>query len=296
MSADHSNVTNNIEMQLSEIEMLQSMFPEPDEFALDDPYLIDEYNEILIHPEVLKDIGSLTSLSYSLNIPMDCRKVQLNVQLNKSYPSSSRPDLFARSDGFDRLSQLQFNTALAKELDVLEQGDLVIGQIISWIQENASEFFVQCKKENIKQDCDKTSEEDLLFTRLWIYSHHIYSKIKRRNILDLEKDFNLTGFSMPGKPGVICLEGSKRNTTEAWAIIKSWNWKKINVKFQEEESSENYQEFQKQRRFENLQEVGFVKSGESRDYHMDMGEFYNYLVSHKSDYMFKELFGIDKAK
>lgn len=103
--------------------------------------------------------------------------------------------------------------------------------------------------------------------------------------MDLAKDFSLTGFSMPGKPGIICLEGRPRDCNETWAVIKSWNWKKINIKIQEEDSS---------RRFEDFTEIGFVKSNESRDYHMDMGEFFSFLGKHESEYMFKELFGIDK--
>ena len=39
-------------------------------------------------------------------------------------------------------------------------------------------------------------------------SHHIYSKIKRKDLQGLASDLNLTGFVMPGKPGVICVEVS----------------------------------------------------------------------------------------
>lgn len=100
---------------------------------------------------------------------------------------------------------------------------------------------------------------------------------------------------MPGKPGIICLEGSVRNCTEAWGIIKSWNWKKINVKIQEEEQVRNQEQEQKFRKFEKFEEIGFVKNSENRDYHMDMGEFFSYLKGHQSEHMFKELFGITKG-
>ena len=45
-----------------------------------------------------------------------------------------------------------------------------------------------------------------MFCRYWIYSHHIYSKIKRKNILDMSKEYDLSGFCLPGKPGIICVE------------------------------------------------------------------------------------------
>ena len=102
------------------------------------------------------------------------------------------------------------------------------------------------------------------------------------------KEFQLTGFSMPGKPGIICLEGSERNVNEAWSVIKSWNWKKINVRLQEGGNSEVHAS----RRFASFEEIGFVKGGETRDHHMDMGEFHKYLEQHDCGYIFKELFGV----
>ena len=41
---------------------------------------------------------------------------------------------------------------------------------------------------------------------------------------------------MPGKPGIVCLEGILDVCNDVWSIIKQWNWKKINVKFQEDPS------------------------------------------------------------
>lgn len=38
-------------------------------------------------------------------------------------------------------------------------------------------------------------------SRLWIVSHHIYSKKKRKTIIDGAKSMNLRGFMKPGKPG-----------------------------------------------------------------------------------------------
>ena len=133
------------------------------------------------------------------------------------------------------------------------------------------------------------------FLRLWIYSHHIYSKIKRKDILDLSNEFQLTGFCMPGKPGIICLEGTENNCNDAWSIIKSWNWKKINIRHQEvEKAEENEQSINVFRRFNDFQEIGFVKNSDTRDYHMDMSEFSKYLDQNNCLYMFKLLFGFDK--
>lgn len=56
-----------------------------------------------------------------------------------------------------------------------------------------------------------------VFSRLWIYSHHIYNKSKRKNILDWSKELGLSGFSMPGKPGIVCVEGPQSACEDFWS-------------------------------------------------------------------------------
>ena len=97
---------------------------------------------------------------------------------------------------------------------------------------------------------------------------------------------------MPGKPGLVCLEGLLDTCNNVWAIIKQWNWKKINVKLQEEDK--DVIDLESWRKFKKFEEIGFVKA-ETRDYHMDMGEFFKYLQEYQCEYMFKELFGIEKS-
>jgi hypothetical protein len=124
-----------------------------------------------------------------------------------------------------------------------------------------------------------------------------FSKTKRKDILDLAKDHQLTGFCMPGKPGIVCLEGILEICIEVWTIIRSWNWKKINVRVQDfDEMFDDPELFEMNwtRKFDKFEEIGIVK-GDTRDYHMDMGEFCKYLHLHNCDNMFKELFGIDKS-
>ena len=72
------------------------------------------------------------------------------------------------------------------------------------------------EKNSTTVDFNKTSSEQCVFSRFWIYSHHIYNKDKRKSILEWAKELDLTGFSMPGKPGVICIEGPQNNCEEYW--------------------------------------------------------------------------------
>jgi len=198
---------------------------------------------------------------------------------------------FLRSNTLSRTQQTIINKDLVNflETESIPSEPCLVG-VILWLQEKAEEYFTEDNSASPEPVLEKIHEKS--FSRYWIYSHHIYSKIKRKNLLDLSAEFQLTGFSMPGKPGVICVEGFSRNCSEFWSLVKHWNWKKINVKIQEEEQIET--DVDSHRRFGTFQEIGTVKNPDSRNYHMDLGEFYKFLESHQSAYMFKELFGVDK--
>jgi len=113
----------------------------------------------------------------------------------------------------------------------------------------------------------------------------------KENILDLANDYNLTGFCMAGKPGIVCLEGILEVCEEVWSIIKQWNWKKISVKYQENADREDLESFKK---FDKFEEIGFVKV-DSRDNRIDTREFFRYLQDKNCQHVYNELFGIDKS-
>ena len=275
-------IRDNLNLQLSEMEMLESMFPS--EIEYDDEFILSDIKKYIEqNSELLFD-----SFSFRIKLSIDDgKKYTISVSMSNNYPSKSALNFHIRSDNFSRDNQSKINADLADFLssEFKESGELMTGSMISWLQENVVNYF---EKEEKSAKCESIENNDKLI-RMWIYSHHIYSKIKRKDILDLSRDYQVRGFSMPGKPGIICLEGIERNCQEMWSVIKSWNWKKINVKLTEFEESK--EEFGK---FDNFEEIGFIKSDQIRDYHMDMGAFQKYLSNHKCDYIFKELFGFEK--
>lgn len=290
-----SDIAANIELQLSELEMLQSMFPEKDELILDDPVAeIDLRKWLATRGNENLDFLP-TTLSYMLKVSPDSDAssiVNIYVSYPREYPDADQAEIYLKSEHYSREGQARANLDLGEYLKTLDIGDLVMGMIVAWVQEHGSLYFKTVKVDE-KKSPSAVKPKDNTFSRFWIYSHHIYSKIKRKDILDLAPDFNLTGFCMPGKPGIMCMEGYQRDCNDAWAVIKSWNWKKINVKIQENETV-NESDVNDFRRFNTFEEIGFIKPGEGRDYHMDMGEFHSFLKEHESEYMFKELFGIEK--
>ncbi|XP_077302744.1 RWD domain-containing protein 2B isoform X2 [Arctopsyche grandis] len=129
---------------------------------------------------------------------------------------------------------------------------------------------------------------DKTYSRFWIYSHHIYSKTKRKDMLSLADEYRVTGFMLSGKPGIVCVEGDKDDCEHWWADVKAMNWKKIVVKKAEDFPIGS--EFV--RKFSNFEEITFHGSSRGSDHHMDMGEFYKYLNDHDCSYVFVDYFGM----
>lgn len=93
--------------------------------------------------------------------------------------------------------------------------------------------FLPGEQESSHSAVDSEEDRSKHLCRVWLLSHHIYDKVKRRKLLELSLEKSIGGFTLPGKPGVICLEGSPEDCAEAVAVIKSWNWQKICIKFEE---------------------------------------------------------------
>ena len=105
------------------------------------------------------------------------------------------------------------------ELHARSLGDEVyISEIFEWINDNIAQYETAIKvKENGGNNCESAR---VTFCRYWIYSHHIYSNEKRRNMALLSANLGLNGFILPGKPGIICVEGIQKDVQEFYSHIK----------------------------------------------------------------------------
>lgn len=68
---------------------------------------------------------------------------------------------------------------------------------------------------------------------MWIYSHHIYNSKKRRKILTVARKLFLRGFCIPGKPGLIVVEGDEQSCDMFYNEIRSCNWQKLQIKLKQ---------------------------------------------------------------
>lgn len=288
-SEENGDIQESLNLQLSEIEILQSMFTEEKELNVDHTTLaeIQDYlsGSSNVEPNRIAFILKLFVDDDFNN--QNC--LEVNCCLPQRYPHEM-PEVYVKSSSFTRELQKELNDSTREFLSSLERGELCVVTLIQWLQETWPEFFekskrfTKCKETEDHKTGNKEAKNELNMSRIWLYMHHIYSKTKRKHIVDWAEDSKLTGFSLPGKPGVVCIEGDVRNTEEYFSRLRRLNWKKITCRHREEKIEG--------RRFVDFKELVFQVHG-SGDDRMDMGEFFQFLVKHDLGDMFKILFGIE---
>ncbi|NP_001088006.1 RWD domain containing 2A L homeolog [Xenopus laevis] len=277
-----------LELQLLEMEMLLSMFPNKE-------LILENANSVLYIRRYLEGIREslppVIEFSVFLNIQNSEVKAVMHVSLPQSYPQEE-PQVFVRSVALDRQQQNFLNKELGSYIRSLDRGELCISMAVQWLQDNISTY-IQNSKQNDEPECE-IKATTYTFHRMWIYSHHIYRQELRKKILDYAKRLNLTGFCLTGKPGVICIEGVKEQCEEFWRDIRYPNWKHISCKHTE--SKEVTGKIDDLRLFNSFEELVFTAHGDyglRNDYHMDLGQFLEYLKQHNCEHIFQILFGIE---
>ena len=303
MASCDTTTVERIEQQIDEIELMESMFTQQREFLLEDQDALSLakafVNGFVTTPP--------SSLSFTVSLEVGDRaeeygksalfKVDVCCRLENNYPGVF-PKVYVRSNDLSAQKQDQLNAELGSFMvSQLSSDELCLLSVLDWVRENASSFFVTPVMVTTadSQMSDSTKlQSPTEFCHMWLYMHHIYSKTKRRNILSLADELELTGFCLPGKPGVVCVEGDVENTKQFYSTLRRWNWKSITCRKKELIPVASGRCSDKERRFTGFQELSFDTHGH-RSGHMDMGQFRDYLTAHGLEHMFKELFGVGSS-
>ena len=80
-------------------------------------------------------------------------------------------------------------------------------------------------------------DPDALARRL-IWFHHIKAPSKRRDAVAWARELRLGGFSKPGYPGVVVVEGRREDCEEYVIRLKSLSWKAMSVRLAEDEGED----------------------------------------------------------
>ncbi|XP_071994763.1 RWD domain-containing protein 2B [Engystomops pustulosus] len=284
------------EAQISELDLLSSMFPNEEEFSVTDQLALAELRD---YAEKRSAATPTFQVQFTLTVKLQSSDtVQHVLSLHCSYPPhypNVAPEIVIRSPSLVRSQQAQINSDLSTYLRSACNGDVCILSATEWVQDNAETYLDSATPTDNQPG--GVAAEDAIFTRLWIYSHHIYNKQKRKHILEWSKELALSGFSMPGKPGIVCVEGAQEPCEEFWSRIRKLTWKRILIRHREDfplscAASETLMEIQKLRKFPALEEMAFDVHG-SRGNHMDLGQLYQFLQEKACAEVFPMYFGIE---
>uniref|UniRef100_A0A2K5MYY9 RWD domain-containing protein n=2 Tax=Cercocebus atys TaxID=9531 RepID=A0A2K5MYY9_CERAT len=281
------------EAQLAELDLLASMFPGENELIVNDQLAVAELKDC-IEKKTME--GRSSKVYFTINMNLDVSEeamamFSLACILPFKYPAVL-PEITVRSVILSRSQQTQLNTDLTAFLQKHCHGDVCILNATEWVREHASGY-VSRDTSSSPPTGSTVQSVDLIFTRVWIYSHHIYNKCKRKNILEWAKELSLSGFSMPGKPGVVCVEGPQSACEEFWSRLRKLNWKRILIRHREDIPFDGTNdEMERQRKFSIFEEKVFSVNG-ARGNHMDFGQLYQFLNAKGCGDVFQMFFGVE---
>ena len=203
------------------------------------------------------------------------------------------PNIFIRS-ALDKNGHTSLKADAAEFIERLTPGELSICAFVEWVLDRVDHYSTCVPGSGTTaESADFKTKQEKTFSRMWIYSHHLYSKIKRKDILFFAAQLDLTGFSMPGKPGIIAIEGLNSSVEEFWGRIRRWQWKRIVMKEKEDFEVPDGQTVDDLRKFdafsEKFNEPSQVKGNE---YHGDRGMLYQYLEEKGLAHIFQYFFGV----
>ncbi|XP_055531238.1 RWD domain-containing protein 2A [Wyeomyia smithii] len=298
IQAQNNLLRECLRKQLDEFHMLSSIFCNPGELHVDNYSFIDNINAYV--EEETKHLKA--KLDYQLNLPLlEAEKVQIRVELPHLYPGIEMPLFVVRSVIFSRDQERAISEKIENYIreEVLDLSEPYVYQVISWIQDNFSEIANSIAKTKEFTDLPNPANftANLTFERLWIYSHHLKSKTKRQMILKTAKDLDLSGFSRPGKPAIVCVEGRQQDTQEFWRTVRPLKWQKIQIKIAETKVLEQADTLDECRRFVGFREELFTEVDDENDEEvpMSMSLFMKFLDRHESSYIRKEIFGFEQV-
>lgn len=273
-----------LQQQMSELELLKSMYPNPEDIVITDNKVLEDVQNFLDN----KTDYIPHHLDFVINLLINQFKLEVCVNLPSLYPNEE-PDIYVRCNQLNRQQEKKLNSDLCEHIKANYQADVCLYTVTSWLQDNVDICIIETVHNHKSQGDEEARVEEYKFVRYWIFSHHIYNKRKREDIVKKAKDLKLTGFSLPGKPGIVCIEGSDSDCNEWWKDIKSMSWKKIGIR-----KTEVFEptEQKKQQKFFQFEELHFTNAASRLNKHADMSGLSKYLDERGLIQAFNELFGL----
>jgi hypothetical protein len=224
-----------LESQISTLDLLLAMFPDPSESDItpSDLSLITNIRD--------NGIESLTSplpseIHLSLHVSLDAtHSIQVNItaplQTSETEPTEPPPIAFSlrQPDWMDKASVAALSSSLPPD----------IFSALDFLRDQGTSLIPTLPTTETKP----TSTGPLV--RVWFYFPSLSTREKRQHMVDWAPSYSLTGFVLAGKPGLLCLEGSASSIDAYMNEIKTVSWgdipsyqKKVSERYREVEVGE----------------------------------------------------------
>lgn len=256
------------QQKLDELEILQSIYPE---------FIVIDDQDLLY----CRQLSTNSSKQPALRFTVKLSNIELDVCLPGSYPNNDIAEI--RIAWSSLASDIEFKIKAIIKTTVLDgKGQPIVLSVLS----NVLDVLSSHDYTNMKDSTESCiPEQIILYNRIWYYSHHIYSKEKRTNMIQWSKDLTLNGFILPGKPGIICIEGTADECKDFNLRIRAMNWQLLKLQHEELELSFD------QLKFNSFQEMIFEVHGRANN-HQNLGQFREFLENIDLGNIFQILFKI----
>ncbi len=187
-------------------------------------------------------------VSFDIRLTLDPTHIlSVRVTLPSSYPDAAAPHITVSGNWLSSPNTIALNGHLQQQLKSLCAGaadstgtGMVVLGIMSWMQEQSSELVSKymtvappqptAASPTASTPTNSGGDDPNEMIREWILFHHMYSTHKKKMILDTAKRLALSGLSVPGKPGLIIVEGTRGAVHEFVGVIRGLNWQKMSCK------------------------------------------------------------------
>ncbi|KAI4729169.1 DUF1115-domain-containing protein [Aureobasidium sp. EXF-10728] len=159
----------------------------------------------------------------------------LEFSLPDTYPDPQRPHVYLSCGGDVATStRKRARAKLAQLVEEQEPGMEMLDLIVTLFTEYLSELTEVTSSTEQQQDKEGGSHQHASrIKRVVIWSHHLLATSKRKDVQAWSKELSLSGYSRPGHPGSIFVEGDEDQVDEFVRRLKQLRWQALQVRGEE---------------------------------------------------------------
>jgi hypothetical protein len=238
-----------MESQLSTIDLLTAMFPDPSELEISTSTqeCIEKLREWCESTDADSESNTPSGIPLSIDLAVHVpivegeKRIQVSIHI-PLYCPASEPE----AETIESPPPLNYTLRQPPWMSKAEVSTLSnsmppddIFEALEYIREEGTRFLEEQNLQQEKEHTHSTSESEPL-VRVWFYFPSLSTREKRTDMVTHAPDYSLTGFVLAGKPGVLCLEGTSRNIDAYMSFIKTHSWG--DIPSHQKKVSERYRE------------------------------------------------------